>query len=486
MGQYKRSRLEYYNWLREKTNKLKTLEEIIQHVENPEQINLEKLEHKLGLPREILAKTIERLYGPKTQISHKLYHWWQEPDGSYRKIDPTYIKQKIRQKMKELGAKTVTELLKKKMKISHSEASLYYYWLKHKTAKVRTRTLKRFCKHFKISYEELEKLKIIKDRTFPINLHKKELVKLYTHILNEGSIRGQIPRVQATYVNKDPVLHRHVIDLVKAMGGEYKIPPPSKEAIETKIDSVTARILIAAGLPPSYKTITNPPLHPAILKNKKLAKYHLHMTFIEEGYSSLTINRHNKLELQIGFGRSKDITDLIPQNIYEKLTQKKGYSIQPTQIPDERLMEIITATETIPKALFQEYLLLTRMLNEINPKTEIPEIRCSYIHVSKEGRVTAYYRYAFRSSDSVHAFHELLFKNFDTGTWKERKLGVQIELLEEYEDKKLTASDKQRIQEILANWRKIPDNWIIEKIKQVLPDINWIDNPDYLKKILEK
>ena len=189
MGQYKHSLLEHYNWLREKTNKLKTLEEIIQHVENPEQINLEKLEHKLGLPREILAKTIERLYGPKTQVSHKLYHWWQEPDGSYRKIDAAYIKQKIREKMKELGTKTVTELLEKKMKISHSEASLYHNWLKHKTAKVRTRTLKRFCKHFKISYEELEKLKIIKDRTFPINLHKKELVKLYTHILNEGSIR---------------------------------------------------------------------------------------------------------------------------------------------------------------------------------------------------------------------------------------------------------------------------------------------------------
>jgi len=149
-------------------------------------------------------------------------------------------------------------------------------------------------------------------------------------------------------------------------------------------------------------------------------------------------------------------------------------------------MEIITATETIPRALLQEYLLLTQMLNEISPKTEIPEIRCSYIHVSKEGRVTAYYRYVFRSSDSVHAFHELLFKNFDTGTWKEKKLSKQFELLEEYKDRKLTTSDKQKIQEILADWRKIPGNWIIEKMRQVLPDVNWINNPNHLKKILKK
>lgn len=352
-----------------------------------------------------------------------------------------------------------------------------------RTVGAKTRTLKRFCDRLGIPYHELETLAVIKDRKFPIDLHAPPLVKLYTHILNEGSIDYTPQRAYARYVNKDPVLARHVADLVAQAGGAYKISLPTKEAIELKTDPTTARALAAAGLKPGYKTITNPPLHPAVLKDKQLAKYHIHMTIIEEGRTSLIINRHNKLELHIGLGRSIDITNKLPLDTLKQLQQHLGQSFQPYKISDKVALHVIFDPETHPIALRQEHAIVRKMLQERGVEN-LPRINCSYIHISKTGRITAYYRFYIRSRDAAQAFYELFFADYDTGTWKEAKLHRQIELLNQYQDTKLSPSQKEEIKKELNAWHRISNEWIIEKARQLLPEAEWINKPNKIRKLL--
>ncbi|RLE86538.1 MAG: hypothetical protein DRN04_19340, partial [Thermoprotei archaeon] len=325
MGQYKQSHLQYVQWLRNKEKELQLIEQIIQHVENPKLIELKPLEEKLGVPAETLQKLIEKIYGPKTQIKQKLYHWWQEPDGAIRKIDAHYLHKRIKNAMKELGAENPYQLAKK-LNVPEGKVNIIRDWMRQSPiVSAKTRVLKRIFNLFGIPLEELEERKAILDRNFPIDLYSPKIVKLYTHALNEGSLAIPKSPTQTSlrYVNQDPVLIRKFIDTVKEAGGWAKILPPQKPGFDVYTDSVTARIINAAGLPYGRKTITDPPLHPAILKNPKLTKHHLHITFLEEGYTTFSYAK-DRLQLIIGLVRSKDITDHIPPEILRELLNYKG------------------------------------------------------------------------------------------------------------------------------------------------------------------
>ncbi|RLE75805.1 MAG: hypothetical protein DRJ44_05175 [Thermoprotei archaeon] len=480
MGQYKHSLLEHYNWLREKTNKLKTLEEIIQHVENPEQINLEKLEHKLDLPREIIAKTIERLYGPKTQVSHKLYHWWQEPYGAKRKISASYLHTRISEAMKKIGAENPTQLAKK-LNIPEGKTSIIRDWMKqYPTITAKTGVLKRILTILNIPLEELEQKKAILDRKFPINLYSPKIAKLYTHALNEGSlILGKTPtQVTLRYVNQDPVLIRKFIDTVKKAGGWAKILPPQKPGFDVYTDSVTARIVNAAGLPYGRKTITDPPLHPRILKDPQLAKHHLHITFLEEGYATFSYAK-DRLQLIIGISRSKDITEHIPAETLQELLKYKGQKVQPTKFFTKQFIDDIFPDLT-PIALTQERRLIEDFLwKEFSMKLE-PKARVSYLHISLDGDITANYRIAVRSEEAIQLFKEIVFAE-PLGTWKEYRLQKMLEIYDEYKGRRLTPEEKQEIKQQTPP-SHIPEKWIITKARQLLAnEAPWINDEQKIK-----
>jgi len=37
----------------------------------------------------------------------------------------------------------------------------------------------------------------------------------------------------------------------------------------------------------------------------------------------------------------------------------------------------------------------------------------------------------------------------------------------------------------MAQWRTVPNNWILEKIRELLPEADWINNPKYARRILK-
>ena len=485
MGQYSRRLLEHLAWQRRREQEWRLIRQIADAVKNPKHVELDPLLAIIPDPQQ-LEKTVRRIF-PKAQTTWRKYHWWQEPDGALRKIDSAYIRTKLEEARAKYRAATITEALRI-LGASDSERSLYSIWTRSRgTVGAKTRTLKRFCDRLGIPYHELEILAVIKDRKFPIDLHAPPLVKLYTHMLNEGSIDYTPQRACARYVNKDPVLARHVADLVAKAGGRYTIPPPMKEAIELRTDPTTARALAAAGLKPGTKTITNPPLHPAILRDKQLAKYHIHMTIIEEGHTSLTINRHNKLELHIGLGRSIDITNKLPPQTLKQLQQHPGQSFQPKKVltPDV-YYGIVIHPEAPPIALRQEYDIVIKTLKQINSAIEIPPINCSYIHVSQEGRITAHYRFSIRGREAAQAFYQAFFADYNTGTWKEAKLHRQIELLNQYQDVKLTPAQQREVKREMNTWHRISEQWIIEKAKKLLPEAEWINKPNKIRKLQGK
>ncbi len=143
MGQYKQSHLQYVQWLRNKEKELQLIEQIIQHVENPKLVELKPLEEKLGVPAETLQKLIEKIYGPKTQIKQKLYHWWQEPDGAIRKIDSRYLHKRIKNAMKKLGAENPYQLAKK-LNVPEGKVNIIRDWMRQSPiVSAKTRVLKR-------------------------------------------------------------------------------------------------------------------------------------------------------------------------------------------------------------------------------------------------------------------------------------------------------------------------------------------------------
>ena len=484
MGQYKQSHLQYAQWLRNKEKELQLIEQIIQHVENPKLVELKPLEEKLGVPAETLQKLVEKIYGPKTQIKQKLYHWWQEPDGAIRKIDAHYLHKRIKNAMKKLEAENPYQLAKK-LNVPEGKVNIIRDWMRQSpVVSAKTRVLKRIFNLLGIPLEELEERKAILDRNFPIDLYSPKIVKLYTHALNEGSLIMFKSPTQTIlrYVNQDPVLIRKFIDTVKEAGGWAKILPPQKPGFDVYTDSVTARIINAAGLPYGRKTITDPPLHPAILKNPKLAKHHLHITFLEEGYTTFSYAK-DRLQLIIGISRSKDITDHIPPQTLQKLLNYKGQKVQPTEFFTRDFINQILLRYS-PRALSSEFLLIGKLLEERFSVQLGPKIRISYLHISTDGNVTANYKLSMRSEEAIQLFKEIVLTE-PLGTWKEYRFQKMLEIYEKYKGRKLTPEEKQEIKQQTPP-SKIPENWIITKARQLLAkEAPWVNDEQKIKIITQ-
>jgi len=275
------------------------------------------------------------------------------------------------------------------------------------------------------------------------------------------------------------------VDLIKSIKGSYSIPPPSKEGLEVVMDYTTARLLISAGLPIGRKVLTNPNLHPAIFKDKDLAKYYVLVTFLEEGSSYLSLSRHGTLTLGLSMGRNVDVTEILPSYIREELVRRyRGKSLSISELPHPLLCEIFTNPMLAPNALIQDYVLVRSFLKKFDERLSIGDINCSYIHVSKKGRVTVSYRFNIKSEESVRAFYEIFIRDANTGAWKEEKLKAQLSLLEEYSGRRISREQWLAIKEEMNKWQRIPLEWIVEKARRLLPEITWLDDPSCLRRLI--
>ncbi|MCD6562615.1 MAG: hypothetical protein J7K23_01710 [Thermoproteales archaeon] len=298
----------------------------------------------------------------KVRANINLYHWWDEPDNVSRILDRKRFFTIINEKIQKAKARDFKDLLSKN-KIDKNKISGYLYWLYRDPLRVKTGKLKKLCKYLHIPYIKIEK--IIIDRDFPIDLNSEVVVKLFTHILNEGHIRlykGKIRNI--LYVNQDPVLIHRVKFLIEKLGGYVFLPPPSKEAFELKSDYLTARIMNKAGIPAGSKTIADFSLHPVILNSEKLMLNHLKWTFIEEGTIGLLFDRHGFLKLYLSLSRSKDITNLFPQHIIKIFQSKykgKSISVFSEDIPQNIRARILLS---FPKVLEQETDFILKMLEK--------------------------------------------------------------------------------------------------------------------------
>ncbi|RLG59097.1 MAG: hypothetical protein DRN95_02920, partial [Candidatus Hydrothermarchaeota archaeon] len=176
MGQYRQAQLQHYAWLREKTHRQRQQQETIQNTK-PTQINIETLAQKLARPEQEIHKTIEKLYGPKTRKTQRLYHWWQEPYGAIRKVWAEYLHTRIREAMKKIGVENPSQLARK-MNVPDGKTTIMRDWMRQKpVVSAKTGVLKRILTMLKIPLEELEEKRAILDRKFPINLNSPKIVK---------------------------------------------------------------------------------------------------------------------------------------------------------------------------------------------------------------------------------------------------------------------------------------------------------------------
>jgi len=471
MGQYKLKTRTYLNKTRKRRTLAKLIIKILEATQNQKEIDIEELRTKLRIPPQItnkqLTKIIQRLR-PNTKIIHKYYHWYDEPPDVKIEIKSKILKKLLDDLAKKHKAKNYKDLLQRKFKIPTEKIGMIQRWLKKPYPQPKVKSLLYLCKKLKINPKQLEE-KGLFTRKFPINLKTPTLIKLKTHILNEGkiTITKTTKQLQANYVNKDPTLHKYVIELLKELEANVKEKPrwePSRKIYVTNIDPTIARALIKTGLKPGKKTITNPTLDPEIYKNPELRKYHFKATLTEEGTSSLHITKEKRLRMSISWSRSIDITDkLTPQQIQKikQLITEKKRKIPIGEIKGKRYFDILNViVDNPPKLLVDEM----KILNKVHSKTF--KIRPQKIHVSKDEHISVAWDIIFFDIKSLSLFY------FEYGmldnTWKSMRLKKQFELFRKYGRKKLSEEEINEIQEYLNQIpRRITSNWIKSAAKKL-------------------
>ncbi len=432
-------------------NLIKMIED---EVKGKSEVSIQDLREKLSIDESIsdlLIEEIVKKVNPDIKVVD-LYHWFDEPPTIKLEVKTSIIRSIIEEFMKIHKATSYYNLLKVKLGIKRRRAKLYIEWLKKDIIKPTVQSLLRFCKELNIDPRLLEKMNAF-TRKFPVNLNSPTIIKLKTHILNEGTLLKEAgAHYIARYINKDPVLHLHVRKLLEELGVKIKEPPVwdrTRQSYVTSIDATTARILHKAGVPVGRRTMTNPTLDPRIAKNKELRKYHFKATLTEEGSSNIWITNDRRIRMSISWGRSIDITDKLTKEQAQRIRRlvqviaPKKRRIAIGRLVEEGYRDIIeTIWKLSPRMLRYEAAILKRLHRELDFISPRP----STIHVSKAGRITAHWVIRITNPDAV----ELLYREYGmlNGTWKNMRLKKHFELYSSYKNKILTDEDIAKIKEV--------------------------------------
>jgi len=298
-------------------------------------------------------------------------------------------------------------------------------------------------------------------------------IKLKTHVLNEGRVslrKYKLYKVLTLgYSNQDPVLLKYFADAVKEAGGTRGEPCLETYALVLYASSVLARALKVSGLPFGRKTRSNPSLDPLLERDTELFRYHIQATLTEEGWCSLRIESR-RARFDIAWGRSVDITDKLSKEQKEqinRLIEEKGrrkISIKIIGNPDIR-----SIIELYPPTLIDQEELL---FNIFHKGKELPEGRPTRVHLSKEGRITAFWEIHFTRPDLIDLIHSEY--GMLPGTWKANRLDNLYEIYRKYRGIKLTDEEIQKIGKAKEeNPHKIPVEWVSEKVQELFPGVKW-------------
>lgn len=485
MGQYslaQRQRLNTY--LASETSA--DLENLIQkHVDGAKKVDLEQLKEQLPITvsDHKLVQLLRLMYG-NIIIRIPLYHWYHELPSTLRTVDTNYLKETIEEKMRELGAKNSGSLFKK-MKIGQNEAAVYQRWLSNDVNTTKTGVLNRFCWRFGVNPEILEEQKVFLDRKFPIPTSTRELAKLKTHVLNEGTMnyrRGKSSEM--SYANKDPALLHYFITRLKQVGGhEGGLPTPAARVMRVSGDALTARLLNASGLPYGSKTKVNPALDPLVFTDPETRRYHVQATLTEEGWISLRVNRNRNIQMEVGWNRSTDITDRLTEEQRNALLKFRGETIFMGDI-DSR--ETLTTILSHPhETLAQEKMAIVQSHSDEIPGDTWPQLRIKGIHVSKKGRVTVSWSFQTRRPILV----ELLCERYGMlpGTWKAERAEKLYRIYQEYLGKRLTPEEVVHVKRSVDETAKSVDQQqFINKMKTYFPQARWINDREKVGRVVEE
>ena len=443
LGQYKLSLRARARRLREQ----KLLDRIF--AETGEILDSASLRRKLG---EELERSLSII---REELSKILYHWYDEPPSAYVELNA----EKFKQLLEEFN-------LSWRAIIPEGR----------KTVKIKVGELLELCKRFGLDPNLLEERAVF-TRKFPVNLRSRALIKLKTHILNEGSISLRTNRRQpkAKYINKDPALHKYVMDLLRQLGAPRLKPPKYREdknAYVTYLDSATARILHRAGIPIGAKTVTNPSLDPKVYVDPELQRYHFQATLTEEGTSIVRV-KGRRVAMRISWARGIDITDKLTEEQKEKLKEIIGpvgriaLGKLMDKIEDEKMssdiLEVIERNK--PKLINEE----VALLNQLYKKQVEPRFVEAYperMQLSKEGRFTVLWRAYMDKPKAI----DIIVREYGAlpGTWKDERLRRQYEIFLKYRGRKLREKEiieiKKQINSIPS---RMPKEWRVRKFEEI-------------------
>ena len=406
----------------------------------------------------------------------KLYHWHNEPDTADVPIDLSYIRDVVEREMVRYSAMKMRKFLRER------NLEVVRNWIIYNQSNVKVGILKRFCSAFGINPDTLEKKGVILNPSFPVNMGSKGFIKLKSYVSNEGRIAFGIKSAyMLNYSNQDPVLLMYFVDSVGGVRGKIIGQPKwGTHVLVITADVVLARALVASGLSFGRKTISNPSLDHYTVQDPNLFRYHIQATLNEEGWCSLSL-RKRRVKLEIAWGRAVDITDSLSKGqidrIKELVEEKRSRKIPIKSIKDTELNKIIKSN---PPKLFDQEITL---LNYAHIQKEEFEGIPTKVHLSKRGRITAFWEIHFNGPGIIDLIHDKY--GMLPGTWKANRFENLYKAYKEFRGRRLTDEEISEIRKVKEeNPPKVSAEWISKKMLELFPSVEWGSDLEWIRKKL--
>jgi len=156
--------------------------------------------------------------------SSDLYHWWEEPGSTHRRVSAPIFEFLLRERLGKAGASNLREFVLNRLRLERKDYLRYWRIASGRQRFVETANLIRICDQLGLDYSRFEKSAVLTDRMWPIDLGRPELTMLKSHILNEGTLNSRYVKslyvptgkisvsrtTQAQFYNNDRLLHRHI------------------------------------------------------------------------------------------------------------------------------------------------------------------------------------------------------------------------------------------------------------------------------------
>jgi len=381
-------------------------------------------------------------------IDNKLiYHWYDEPNYTRIVVKENFQRKLIRNILdKERFLYGSTKTLAKKIGVNFRTV---FRWQSSESRTFYVKDLKAICDYAKLSYDFLEKKKLIEslgnsrikskgkminNPKLPFILSNENAAELVGFVLSDGCIStGQNNFIYAAGEKAQLERVKLLIDTICG-NVEYRIERESEGFIVAVFPPTIGRMLIKSGLPFGEKTLTDCNI-PKWVK-KFGTKEYLRAVLTDEGHFRLRCvktKRHKfwSIYLNVTHGRSRDITtELFKYNKKLKRLIKKSSYISYKRLPHN----FVSYLEKInpPKLLSEE----KELLENMNIKTT--SIKPMRIIRTKGNRFTCYWRFSILKQ-SIPDFYNII--GFTPLTKKQKRFESQFKNFIRFRDFHLTDRD---------------------------------------------